>query len=150
MKKVFLLSPAIAALLFSIPQAWQMIQSPGESYVPVVYELLLFVFSYLAAMVVNLVLVLPLSWVLFRYRSSSVLTGVVFGLVLALLADIVAYAFEIFGYQDSIFHLVYLYRVFLPLLFLGFFTFFFLRGQQLVTADDQEQEEQGHVDENAD
>jgi hypothetical protein len=38
MKKAFLLSPLIAALVFAVPEAWQQIREPGPGYVPVLND----------------------------------------------------------------------------------------------------------------
>jgi hypothetical protein len=126
MKRALLLPPVAAAILFTIPQAWQMLSAPGSGYVPVVYELLLLLFSYLAALVINGLVIVPLFWLLLRFSSPGMIAGLVTSLIIALIADIVAYAFEIFGYQTSIFHPFYLYRIFIPLLILCFLTFFLL------------------------
>ena len=127
MKRSLFLPPLFSALLFSVPQALEIMAQPPASYVPVVYELLLLVFSYAAALAVNAVLVLPLAWLLLRLCQTGIVGGLVFSLLLALTGDIVGYAFEIFDYQPSIFHPAYLYTLFLPLLVLALAGFFLLR-----------------------
>jgi hypothetical protein len=148
MKHAVLLPPVAAAILFTIPQAWQMLSEPGTGYVPVVYELLLLLFSYLAALLINGLVIVPLFWLLIRFSSPGMIAGLVTGLVIALTVDIVAYAFEIFEYQTSIFHPAYLYTIFIPLLILCFLTFFLLTRASttsttpLVESETTQQEDQ--------
>lgn len=123
MKRAIFLPPLVAAIAFTVPQALEMYREPSPTYLPVVYELLMLAFSYAAALAVNGLLVLPLAWLQIRLLSGTWLGGLVFGLVLAFIADVVAYAFEIFDYQPSIFHPAYLYTVFVPLLCLCWLAF---------------------------
>lgn len=125
MKKALLIAPLIAALCFAIPEAWQQIQAPPPGYIPVVYEVLLLVFGYLAAAVGNAVVIVPLC-LLVRLKTRSILAGLVLAFVVALVVTTVAYAFEIFAYQSSIFHPAYLYPVFLPVMVLSLLSFWFL------------------------
>ena len=125
MRNAFLLSPLIAALVFAIPEAWQQIQTPGPGYVPVLNELLLLVFGYLAAAIGNAVLIVPLC-MLVRLKTPGILAGIVLAFVVALVVTTVAYAFEIFDYQTSIFHPAYLYTLFVPLFLLTLLSFYFL------------------------
>lgn len=125
MKKAILISPCSAALLFTIPEAWELIRNPSAEYIPVVYELLLFLFGYIAAFVINLVIVLPLAMLL-RLKSSSILAGFMLSLSIAFIGTTVAYAFEIFEYQSSILHPAYLYPLLIPLFVMSLMTFFFL------------------------
>lgn len=125
MKKAFLQAPLIAALAFAIPEAWRQVNDPGPGYIPVINELLLLVFGYLAAFAGNAVVIIPLC-LLVRLKSSNPLAGLLFGLFVALVVTTVAYAFEIFDYQPSIFHPAYLYPLFIPLFILTVLSFFFL------------------------
>lgn len=125
MKKAFLLAPLIAALVFAIPEAWRQINEPGPGYVPVINELLLLVFGYLLAVIVNTVVIAPLC-LLVRLKSPGLFTGIVLGFFIAMIVTTVAYAFEVFDYQTSIFHPAYLYPLFIPLFVLTVLTFFFL------------------------
>lgn len=125
MKNALLLSPLVAALAFAVPEAWQQLNAPGPGYVPVLYEVLLLVFGYLAAAVGNAVVILPLC-LLVRLKTPGFLAGLVLAFVVALSVTTVAYAFEIFDYQTSIFHPAYLYPLFIPLFLLTALTFFFL------------------------
>jgi hypothetical protein len=83
MKRAVFLPPITAAILFTIPQAWQMFSEPGTGYVPVVYELLLLLFSYLAALMINGLVIVPLFWLLIRWSSPGMIAGLVTGLVKA-------------------------------------------------------------------
>lgn len=141
MKKALLYSPLAAAILFTIPQAWQLVNDPGPDYVPVVYEALVLVFSWLAAALINIVIVVPLCWFLIRLKKSGLIAGIITGLVIALVGDTIAYAFEIFDYQSSIFNPAYLYPVFIPLLALSFLTFFFMTRMQPVPQKSVDAEE---------
>lgn len=125
MKNAFLMSPLIAAIVFAVPEAWQQIQDPGLGYVPVVNELLLLVFGYLAALAGNAVVIVPLC-LLVRLKTSNLFAGLVTAFIVALIVTTVAYAFEIFEYQPHIFHPAYLFPVFLPLFVLTTGSFFFL------------------------
>lgn len=125
MKKAFLYSPLAAALVFAVPEAWQQISEPGPGYIPVVNEALLFLFGYLVAMVFNGIIVVPLG-LLVRWRWANLFAGGLFGFFLALIVTTLAYAFEIFEYQSSIFHPAYLYPVFMPVLVLAWLSYFFL------------------------
>jgi len=64
MKKALLLSPCTAAILFTIPESWQLMQRPDSSYIPVVFEMLLllfgdvFVVAHTSRIVVPLIVVL--------------------------------------------------------------------------------------------
>lgn len=130
MKKAFLLSPLVAALVFTVPEAWQQINSPGPGYVPVLNELLLLVFGYLAAALGNAVVIVPLC-LLVRLKTPGPIAGLVLGLSVAFIVTTVAYAFEIFDYQTSIFHPAYLYPLFIPLFLLTVLSFFFLGRRQV-------------------
>lgn len=125
MKKAFLLAPLIAALFFAVPEAWQQIVAPGPGYVPVVNEALLLLFGYLVAVTGNALVIVPLC-LLVRMKTRWLPAGVVLGLLLALIITTVAYAFEIFDYQSSIFHPAYLYPLFIPLFVLTVLSFYFL------------------------
>lgn len=125
MKKVILISPCSAALLFTIPEAWELIRNPPAEYIPVVYELLMLLFGYIAAFVINLVIILPLAMLL-RLKSSGIMAGFFLSLGIALTGTTVAYAFEIFEYQSSILHPAYLFPLLIPLFVMSLMTFFFL------------------------
>jgi hypothetical protein len=150
MKHLLLIPPLAAALVFTLPQALENFQEPAASYVPVVYELLMLLFSFVAAFMVNGVVLLPLNWLVIRLWSGGFLAGLFFGFLIALSADIVAYAFEVFDYQSSIFHPAYLYRIFLPLLPLACLNFWYL-ARYLVAEPEQESgtEEPGSASEDA-
>ncbi len=125
MKRALLLSPLIAALAFAIPEALQHIQAPGPGYVPILNEILLFVFGYLAAAISNATLIVPLC-LLARLKTPGLLAGIFFAFFTAIFVTTVAYAFEIFDYQTSIFHPAYLYTLFVPLFLLTLVSFYFL------------------------
>jgi len=125
MKRAFLLSPLFAALVFAVPEAWQQIQAPGPGYVPVLNELLLLVFGYLAASIGNAVLIVPFC-MLVRLRTPGLLAGIILAFFTAFGVTTVAYAFEIFDYQTSIFHPAYLYTLLIPLFLLTLLSFYFL------------------------
>jgi hypothetical protein len=125
MIRALLLSPLIAALAFAIPEAWQHIQAPGPGYVPILNEILLFVFGYLATAISNATLIVPLC-LLARLKTPGLLVGIFLAFFTALFVTTVAYAFEIFDYQTSIFHPAYLYTLFVPLFLLTLVSFYFL------------------------
>ena len=125
MKKAILLSPLFAAILFTIPEAIQLMQRPDSIYIPVVFELLLLLFGYVAAFIINGVIVLPLC-VLVALKYDNLFAGVILAVVIAVLGTTVAYAFEIFDYESSILHPDYLYPLLIPLFVLSCATFFFL------------------------
>jgi hypothetical protein len=125
MKKAFLLSPLIAAVVFAGPEAWQQIREPGPGYVPVLNELLLVLFGYLAAAVANAAMIVPLC-MLVRLKSPGPIAGLVLAIFLALFVTTVAYAFEVFDYQTSILHPAYLYTLLIPLFLLTLLSFYFL------------------------
>lgn len=125
MKKAFLLAPLFAALVFAVPEGWRQLNAPGPGYVPVINELLLLVFGYLAAAIGNAVVIVPLC-LLVRLKSANLFAGIILGFFIALIVTTIAYAFEIFDYQTSIFHPAYLYPLFIPLFILSFLSFFFV------------------------
>lgn len=136
MKKAFLLAPLMAALVFTIPEAWQQINEPGPGYVPVINELLLLIFGYLAAAIGNVVIIVPLC-MLVRLKSPNLLAGLVLGFFVALTITTFAYAFEVFDYQTSIFHPAYLYPLFIPLFVLTVLSFYFLTRSHTVSAEQE-------------
>ena len=140
MKKALLLSPWAAAILFTIPEAWQLMQRPDSSYIPVVFELLLLLFGYVAAAIVNALIIIPLS-LLVRMKTSSLVAGVLLATAVALIGTTVAYAFEIFGYQSSILHPDYLYPLLIPLFFMTFTSFFFLTRPETFSNDNPDHKE---------
>ena len=116
-------------------------------YIPVVYELLVFVFSYTAALCFNIAIVMPVSFILVRWLKKGLVAGLVSGLLIALVADIVAYAFEIYEYQSSIFHPAYLYTIFIPLLALSLLTYFLMsRGRKTTERDTDSSEASADTD----
>ena len=125
MKNALLLSPLVTAMLFTLGAAWQLLNRDEGSYIPVVYELLVLVFGYLAAAVINLVVIIPLSC-LVRLKTGNILAGIGLALLLALVGTTVAYAYEIFDYRSSILHPVYLYPLFIPLFAMTLLSFLFL------------------------
>jgi len=129
MKKALLLSPCTAAILFTIPESWQLMQRPDSSYIPVVFELLLLLFGYVAAAIANAVIIIPLG-LLVRMKTSSLFAGILLASAVALIGTTVAYAFEIFDYQSSILHPDYLYPLLIPLFFMTLTSFFFLTRTQ--------------------
>jgi len=125
MKKAFLMAPLVAALVFAGPEGWEQFNNPGPGYIPVINELLLLLFGYLAAAAGNAVVVIPLC-LLVRLKTRNLLAGILLGFFVALIVTTIAYAFEIFDYQTSIFHPAYLYPLFIPLFLLTSLSFFFL------------------------
>ncbi len=134
MKKALLLSPWSAAILFTIPMSWQLMHQAESMYIPVVFELLLLFFGYLAAAIANGLIIIPLC-MLVRMKTSNLLAGLILASAVALIGTTVAYAFEIFDYRASILHADYLYPLLIPLFFLTFASFFLLtRTQSMSTA----------------
>jgi len=129
MKKALLLSPWSAAILFTIPMSWQLMHRPDSIYIPVVFEILLLLFSYLAAAIANGLIIIPLC-LLVRMKTSTLLAGLILACAVALIGTTVAYAFEIFDYRTSILHPDYLYPLLIPLFFLTFTSFILLTRTQ--------------------
>ncbi len=125
MKKALLLSPLPAAVFFTFAASLLLLQRNEAEYVPVIYELLLFVLCYLLAAVLNFIFVIPLCVVL-KKTGKGVLAGVTSAFLLALIVTTVAYAWEIFGYESSILHPVYFFPVFIPVLLLGLSSYFYI------------------------
>lgn len=107
MRKALLLSPWSAAILFTIPQSWELMHRPDSNYIPLLFEVLLLLFGYIAAAIANTVIIVPLCLLLKR-KTSNFLAGLVLAFFVALIGTTVAYAFEIFNYRSSILHPDYL------------------------------------------
>lgn len=133
MKRALFLSPLIAALLFTIPEAWQLMHRPDSNYIPVVFEVLLLLFSYVAGFVINGIIIFPLT-LLVKMKSSNLFAGIVLGFFIAVVGTTVAYAFEIFAYQTSILHPAYLYPLLIPLFVMSMLTFFLVTRTAAVSA----------------
>lgn len=133
MKKALLLSPWSAAILFTIPMSWQLMHQPDSMYIPVVFEILLLLFSYLAAAIGNGLIIIPLC-LLVKIKTSNLLARLVLASAVALIGTTVAYAFEIFDYRSSILHPDYLYPLLIPLFFLTLTSFFLLTRSQSISA----------------
>lgn len=140
MKKALFLSPCSAAVLFAIPEAWQLMQRPDSIYIPVVFELLLLLFGYVAAAIVNALIIIPLG-LLVRLKTFSLVAGLILASTVALIGTTVAYAFEIFDYQSSILHPDYLYPLLIPLFVMTFASFFFLTRPETVSNDNPDHKE---------
>ena len=148
MKRVLFLSPLVAAILFTIPEAWQLMHRPDSNYIPVVFEVLLLLFAYVAAFVINGVVIYPLA-LLVQMKSSNLIAGIVLGIFVALVGTTIAYAFEIFAYQTSILHPAYLYPLLIPLFVMSVLTFFLLTRAAAVSAipaSNQEKNEAASAD----
>ena len=129
MKKALLLSPWTAAILFTIPQSWELMHRSDSNYIPLLFEVLLLLFGYLAAAFANSLVIVPLC-LLVKMKTSNLLAGIVLAFFVALIGTTVAYAFEIFDYKSSILHPDYLYPLLIPLFVMTFSSFFLLTRSQ--------------------
>ncbi|MBT5484706.1 MAG: hypothetical protein HOH14_02150 [Gammaproteobacteria bacterium] len=129
MRKALLLSPWTAAILFTIPQSWELMHRPDSDYIPLVFEVLLLLFAYLAAAIANTLVIVPLC-LLVKMKTSNLLAGLMLAFVVAFIGTTVAYAFEIFNYRSSILHPDYLYPLLIPLFVMTCCSFFLLTRSQ--------------------
>jgi len=145
MRKALLLSPWTAAILFTIPQSWELMHNPDSNYIPLVFEVLLLLFAYLAAAIANTIVIVPLC-ILVKMKTSNLLAGLVLAFFVALIGTTVAYAFEIFDYRPSILHPDYLYPLLIPLFVMTSCSFFLLTRTQSApetgVADDTNEDNQ--------
>ncbi|MEX2366925.1 MAG: hypothetical protein WD601_09980 [Pseudohongiellaceae bacterium] len=140
MLKAILLTPALAAILFTVPKSWQLINQAESTYIPVIFELLLLVLGYLVALVINVVLVIPVNLAV-QQKTRNLMAGIVVALFLALVGTTVAYAYEIFGYRASILEPEYLYPLFIPLALMSMFAFWLLANRKPPKAQPETQRE---------
>jgi hypothetical protein len=129
MRKALLLSPWTAAILFTIPQSWELMHRTDSDYIPLAFEVLLLLFSYIAAAIANTIVIVPLC-LLVKMKTSNLLAGLVLAFFVALTGTTVAYAFEIFDYRPSILHPDYLFPLLIPLFVMSTCSFFLLTRSQ--------------------
>lgn len=115
----------MAAVLFTIPESWHLMQEPDGVYTPLVAEFLLLLFGFIGASALNFVVVIPLCLVL-RRKRRGLLAGLGLSLLLAVLGSTVGFAYEIFGIKDSILHPDYFFPLFLPIFVMSLSSFYYL------------------------
>lgn len=121
----FLVSPILAAVVFTITQSYHMMHRPDTIYIPVIFEILFFGLGYVAYGVVNAIIIVPLSIGLTSFTQSR-LVGFISAIAIAVFTTYLAYNFGFFGNKPTIMHEAYILGIFFPILLSAMVSFFFI------------------------
>lgn len=119
----FLVAPVFAALAFTIPNSFRLMHRADSIYIPFLFEIPMFVMSYMAFATVSLLCFGPLSKVALA-RGTDCRTGAIFAIAASVIGTCLLCALEIFG-NNSIFHRSYIFGSFIPLLVLSIALFYY-------------------------
>jgi cytochrome c biogenesis factor len=148
MKKVFLISPIFAAVLFTIPESVELMAQEDGPYIPVVFELMLLVLGYIVGGIINAIIIIP-ACLMLRVKSSNLILGLILSLCIALIGTTIPYAYDLFGIRSSILDPAYLFPLFIPLTVTSFVSFFLLtrnpvlsKAAKVISENDQQDQDQ--------